>query len=95
MTSVAPDRSYGYPPTSPDSSVAPDRSSAALRSPVGVRLSSIFPVSVLPLSPLGRTARRVQWGQLMSPPTQNIQDENRPLRAVSGRVMVGPTTCLP
>ena len=95
MTSVAPDRSYGHPPTSPESSVAPDRSSAALRCPVGVRLSSIFPVSVLPLSPLGGTARRVQWGQLTSHPTQNIKDENRLPRVVPGRVTVGPTTCTP
>ena len=81
----------GILPNSPESSVAPDRSSAALRCPVGVRLSSIFPVSVLPLSPLGGTARRVQWGQLTSPPTQNIKDENRLPWAVPGRVTVGPT----
>ena len=43
---------------------------------VGVRLSSIFPVSVLPLCPLGGTAR------LTSPPTQNIKDENRLPRVV-------------
>ena len=38
--------------------------------------------------------RRIQWGQLTSPPTQNIKDENRPPRAVPGRVTVCQTPVL-